>query len=157
MKGRWEGSYWVRALSPVHSWVPRGPETGRAPWGVTQQLHKLHPSSILRKPPVSETSPNFARVTGKGKCLQGPFLPHPMLATPQFPQLVSTPGGCWDKAANLHAKHLVCTVPEKKNNKNKTKQKNENFQCFIFDCSCLQKYSCEYTNVPIEAKYLFNI
>jgi hypothetical protein len=34
---------------------------------------------------------------------------------------------------------------------------NENFQCFIFDCSCLQKYNCEYTNVPIEAKYLFNI
>lgn len=30
---------------------------------------------------------------------------------------------------------------------------NENFHCFILDCSCLQKYSCEYTNVPIEAKY----
>lgn len=24
---------------------------------------------------------------------------------------------------------------------------NENFQFFYFDCSCLQKYSCEYTNV----------
>lgn len=32
---------------------------------------------------------------------------------------------------------------------------NENFHCFILDCSCLQKYSCEYTNVPIEAKYFF--
>lgn len=34
---------------------------------------------------------------------------------------------------------------------------NENFQSFILDCSCVQKYSCKYTNVPIEAKYLFNI
>lgn len=46
-----------------------------------------------------------------------------MLATPQFPQLVSTPGGCWDKAANLHAKHLVCTVPEKKKQKTKKTKK----------------------------------
>jgi len=42
-------------------------------------------------------------------------------------------------------------------NKDSDPPQNENFQCFIFDCSCLQKYSCEYTNVPIEAKYLFNI
>ena len=44
--------------------------------------------------------------------------------------------------------------PLKKTQQDFTLQ-NENFHCFILDCSCLQKYSCEYTNVPIEAKYFY--
>lgn len=70
--------------------------------------------------------------------------PAPALPSP-CPQRRVLPGGSFQTEQRM---------PLKKTPQDFTLQ-NENFHCFILDCGCLQKYSCEYTNVPIEAKYFY--